>query len=82
MGLPEAVYGSLAMIASAALPVLLLAASPDYASLRGSAEPVTNLGRFLEQYLGDCEGSDPAFDKKGCELEAAKRHYVSPTSPL
>lgn len=62
-----------AMLSSAALLALLLAASPDYATVRGMAEPVSNLGRFLEQYLGDCESNEPSFDRKGCEAEAAKR---------
>src|SRR5690242_60351 len=68
----------LAMLHSASLFALFILASPDYSTLRGMAEPVSNLGRFLERYLGDCESSDPSFDKKGCEAEAqkAQRKYA------
>src|SRR5688500_17789106 len=56
------------------LPVLecalLAVSSPSYATLRGSAEQVTNLGRFLERYLGDCDSDDPSFDKRTCETAA------------
>lgn len=51
--------------------------SAGYSSLRESADPVSNLGRFLEKYVGDCDSDDPSFDKKGCEEQAAaeqKKH--------
>jgi hypothetical protein len=51
----------------------LAIAAPDYGSLRGNADAVNNLGRFLEQYIGDCEHSEPQFDKKGCLAETAER---------
>lgn len=61
-----------------------LGAAP-YSGQRSDAEPVKNLGRFLEEYLGDCNSADPAFDKKGCELgaegvrraKAGKLYFVS-----
>lgn len=52
--------------------LLLVAAPPSYEARRRDAEPVKNLGRFLEQYVGDCEGSDPRFDRTGCESAAAE----------
>lgn len=52
--------------------VLALLAQPNYASARGGAEPVKNLGRFLEQYLGECESEDPSFNKSACEATAKK----------
>lgn len=54
-----------------ALVSALLVAAPSYASLKDSAEPVSNLGRFLEHYAGDCDSDDPSFDKRGCEESAA-----------
>lgn len=66
MGLPVLTWAGLLSMTAAI-------AAPDYGALRGSAEPVNNLGRFLERYLGDCESSDRDFDKRGCELEAQNR---------
>lgn len=57
------------MVAPAILILPLVLGTP-YDTQRGDAELVRNLGRFLEQYLGDCESDDPAFDKKGCEAAA------------
>lgn len=50
---------------------MLVVAAPSYTSLRADAQPVKNLGRFLEEYVGDCESEDPDFDKRGCEARAA-----------
>jgi hypothetical protein len=50
---------------------LVAVAAPGYATLKDSADPVNNLGRFLEHYAGDCDSNDPAFDKKTCEENAA-----------
>lgn len=60
------------MLAGTAVSLLALAVSaPSYSSLRDAADPVSNIGRWLEKYAGDCESSDPSFDKKGCEDRAA-----------
>ena len=55
------------------LPTLLAAllAAPPYGSVRAEAEPVSNLGRYLEEYLGECESDAPEFDRAGCEDRAA-----------
>lgn len=50
--------------------VLLFGASFD--SARDRAELIPNLGRFLEGYLGDCESSDPSFNRSACEAAAEK----------
>ncbi len=55
-----------------ALLPLVAVSAPDYATLRGQAEPVSNLGRWLEKVVGDCDHDDAGFDKKGCEEEAAR----------
>ncbi|MEQ8272233.1 MAG: DUF6066 family protein [Deltaproteobacteria bacterium] len=56
---------------NAGLFLLLLAPAapnaPSYESLASEATPVNNLGRYLEDYLGDCDHDTPGFDKKGCE---------------
>jgi hypothetical protein len=51
---------------------ILLAAlvSTPYDRVRDSAQAVSNLGRFLEEYVGDCEHDAPGFDRKGCEAKA------------
>lgn len=59
------------MVAPAILILPLVFGSP-YDTQRSGAEVVRNLGRFLEQYLGDCESDDPAFDKRSCEAAAAE----------
>jgi hypothetical protein len=58
-------------IGTAVVLFALSTASPSYATLRQSADPVPNLGRWLEKYVGDCDSSDPSFDKRGCEDQAA-----------
>lgn len=58
------------MLASVPLVLAMVAAGVPYATHRDDAEPVPNLGRFLEAYLGDCVSDEPSFDKKGC-LQAA-----------
>ncbi|MCK6548065.1 DUF6066 family protein [Myxococcota bacterium] len=54
------------------LVLVLAIGAPSYGTLKTDAEPVTNLGRFLERYLGDCDSDDPTFDKKGCEAAVAQ----------
>lgn len=52
--------------------------APPYAAVKGEAEAVPNLGRYLELYLGDCLSDDPEFDGEGCEAKAAafrKAHF-------
>ena len=44
--------------------------STPYEQARARAEPVSNLGRFLESYVGDCESDDPAFQREPCESAA------------
>ncbi len=53
------------------LVAALVVAAPSYTSARSEAEQVKNLGRFLEEYVGDCGSDDPEFDKRGCEAAAA-----------
>lgn len=48
----------------------LAIAQAGYGAIRGQAEAVNNLGRFLESYLGDCLSDDPEFDRAGCERGA------------
>jgi hypothetical protein len=55
---------------SSTIILLSLAASPSYDRVRDSAQTVSNLGRFLEEYVGDCEHDEPRFDKAGCEQKA------------
>jgi hypothetical protein len=59
------------LIGTALMLALSELASPSYSTLRDTADPIPNLGRFLERYVGDCESNDPSFDKKGCEERAA-----------
>lgn len=55
-----------------ALVILALStSSPGYASQRDTAAPVSNLGRWLEHYVGDCDSNDPSFNKKACDDAAA-----------
>lgn len=64
-----------------ALPVLVLvqstlllasiAGAPSYSSVAGDAAIISNLGRFLEAYVGDCLADDPEFDRAGCDARAA-----------
>jgi hypothetical protein len=63
-------------ISTTAIFLALLAASP-YDRARDSAQTVANLGRFLEEYVGDCEHDTPGFDKTGCERNAkeARERY-------
>lgn len=60
------------MSLAAGIVAALVAAAPGYSELRLEAEPITNLGRFLERYLGDCESDDPSFDKRSCEEGVAE----------
>jgi hypothetical protein len=60
------------MVAATSLVLALLVAAPSYRELAEGAERVPNLGRFLEQYVGDCDSTDPRFDKKACEAAAAQ----------
>jgi hypothetical protein len=56
------------------LPTILsmaLASSP-YERAKESAQVVRNLGRFLEEYVGDCEHDEPTFNKVACESTAKK----------
>lgn len=53
------------------LVAALIVAAPSYTSIRSEAEVVKNLGRFLEEYVGDCASDDPEFDKRSCEAAAA-----------
>src|SRR5438552_18554410 len=68
-------------LSAALLAPMLAVSAPDYPTLRAQAEPVSNLGRFLERVVGDCDHDDAAFDKKGCQEEAAKnlKRYESQT---
>ncbi|MBI4820085.1 MAG: hypothetical protein HY791_27665 [Deltaproteobacteria bacterium] len=60
---------------AAFLSLLLVAPNVDVTG----AESISNLGRFLEQYLGICsDNEDPLFDYKGCEQqteEGRKRKF-------
>ena len=60
------------MLAVALVASLTALGAPGYAELASGAEPVKNLGRFLEHYLGDCDSDDPGFDRKGCEAATAR----------
>jgi hypothetical protein len=51
---------------------IISVSSPSYGTLRDTAAPIPNLGRFLERYVGDCDSSDPSFDRRGCEEKAAE----------
>lgn len=58
---------------------LWLTASANYEAVRKDAEPIPNLGSFLERYVGNCHAKDvsPDFDKKSClsALKRAQRTY-------
>ena len=59
------------MLGPAVLAVLLAQlAAPSFGEASKTAERISNLGRFLEEYLGDCVSNQPAFDKAGCESSA------------
>lgn len=50
---------------------LLLLGTP-FGQLSQSATRVDNLGRYLDAYVGDCQGnSDPEFDSAACHKKAA-----------
>lgn len=57
--------------------ILIALASTPYDSVRSRAQTVSNLGRFLVEYVGDCEHDSPDFDKYGCEkkAESARDRY-------
>ncbi len=57
--------------------ILVALASTPYERIKESAQTVANLGRFLEEYVGDCAYDDPRFDKTGCEKKAeeARNRY-------
>src|SRR5262245_43374657 len=61
------------MLVGTAVMFLALTTSSRSSTLRDTASPVSNLGRWLETYLGDCDSSDPSFDKKGCDDKAASQ---------
>ena len=50
--------------------ILITLASTPYDTARNTAQTISNLGRFLEEYVGDCEHDSPGFDKNGCERQA------------
>ena len=60
------------------LAILLLSfvfsATGSYDSLRSRAEPITNLGRFLEAVVGDCASVDPAAggDRRACKARVRR----------
>src|SRR5262245_12808126 len=56
-------------ICTTSIMLLAVAGSP-YDKIKETAQSVSNLGRFLEEYVGDCEHDDPRFDKVGCEQKA------------
>ncbi|MFO0729262.1 MAG: DUF6066 family protein [Myxococcota bacterium] len=58
------------MSSSPWVALALAVTAVPYAGQRSDAEPIKNLGRFLEEYLGDCLSEDPAFDKRSCEANA------------
>lgn len=58
--------------AAVALLAHVAAAAPSYSAQSSSARLVTNLGRFLESFLGDCSSDNPDFDKASCEESAAR----------
>ena len=58
------------MFISTTATILITLASTPYDRVRGGAQTVSNLGRFLEEYVGDCEHDSPGFDKLGCEQKA------------
>lgn len=47
-----------------------LLAGTSYDGVLKKAERITNLGRFLEEYVGECESTEPTFDRAGCETRA------------
>src|SRR5262245_33848626 len=57
-------------INAAATIILTTLISSPYDRVRDSAQTVSNLGRFLEEYVGDCEHDSPGFDRNGCERKA------------
>ena len=59
-------------IGGSALALGMLVAAPSFAALESQAEPIGNLGRFLEKYIGDCASDDPEFDRAQCEARAAR----------
>jgi hypothetical protein len=65
------------MFISTTATLLLSFASTPYDRARDTAQSVSNLGRFLEEYVGDCEHDSPGFDKHGCETKAqsARERY-------
>lgn len=54
------------------LVVTTLMFGASYDSSRDRADLIPNLGRFLEEYLGDCMSNDPAFNRNECEAAAEK----------
>jgi hypothetical protein len=52
------------------LPLLVSASLGGFDSVAQGAAPVSNLGRFLEAYVGDCESEAPDFDRTACENRA------------
>src|SRR5688500_2877885 len=72
------------MFISTTATILITLASTPYDRVRGAAQSVSNLGRFLEEYVGDCEHDSPGFDKFGCEQKAqsARERYRGRTLML
>src|SRR5689334_14904169 len=60
------------LLRSAVWLLALSTSAPSFSTLRDTASPISNLGRWLEHYVGDCDSNDPSFDKKGCETQAAE----------
>lgn len=66
------------MMSTSALSLLILVASATpYERARSGAETIENLGRFLEEYVGQCDSDEPIFDKAACERKAqdARKRY-------
>lgn len=68
------------MVTAAAIGISLwLTASAGYEALLADAEPVSNVGRFLEDYVGNCNPKDAPkdFDKAAClqRVKAAQKSY-------
>lgn len=62
-----------AMIGSVCTVILLAStAAPGFEGLASEARTVNNLGRYLEEMIGDCDHDTPGFDEKACRAEVAK----------
>lgn len=72
------------MITSTLSLLILVASATPYERARGNAEVIENLGRFLEEYVGQCDSDEPLFDKAACEQKAksVRRKYRGRTLRL